>query len=173
MSKVWAAWRTWSHYTEQLKMLEMKRKFATSLSAEQLSHLSEVDRLKHQLAEQKRKRADALIQKWRTGAMIPCFKEWQAWAKVQRQRKTDLMDKCFRRLAMSQLYASWRTWTGVVHKYRLIELGVGKAVAVDELRSTLGAVEARALAQKERLQANIIGVWQSNKVCLVGCWFVL
>ena len=86
---LWRAWRTWKLWVEHDKVDSIQRRF---------------DALNGELRDQKRKRAEAMIKRWSTRSVAPCFSHWREWSRERRKHKRELLEKTLSRLDNSLLW---------------------------------------------------------------------
>lgn len=89
---LWNTWRVWTSFVENSKVAE----------------------LRGAIVDEKRKRGEEMIKRWRNRSLTPAFQNWKAFATQRRAHKKELMDRILRRIKNAGLYAAWRQWTRVV-----------------------------------------------------------
>ena len=73
------------------------------------------------LQQQKSKRAEALLLRWRHHALVPAFRTWRETVKMQVRQKT-LMRRVLLRLRNVQLWQGFRIWRERVEQQRAVEV---------------------------------------------------
>jgi hypothetical protein len=97
---VWSAWRVWTSFVDQSR--------TTAFNA--------------QIAEHKRKRVVALVQRWRQASTTPVFLAWRTTAHNTRARKKMLLQRVLTRMERASLYRGFRQWRQSLDEQRVSEL---------------------------------------------------
>jgi len=131
---LWRGFRAW-------------RAFAESESVAQLHHQWDED-----VTNQKRKRAQEWIHRWRLAALIPAFRTWRLYVATRKERRLHLLDQTLRRMSHAALWKAFRTWTMFTEKEKIAEL-----------RANMDIQSKQASEQRTKLAEHMLMKWRMNR----------
>ena len=129
-----SGFRTWKHFISQTKLAWLRGKWA-----------EQKEGLDKELAEQKRKRIVALVQRWRGQSMATRFQQWRMYARTNKHKKRVRIEQVFRRMIHSSLWQGWRQWLNYCSLHKAHLARIASTTAMEQFQK-----ETRVAAQNVR-----------------------
>ena len=96
------AFRQWKLFAEHEHVEEMKSKFESAQHGLENENL----RLRGMIADERKKRATALIIRWKMHSLEPAFKAWRLHTAQRKLHKVDVMNRMLHRLDQADVWVS-------------------------------------------------------------------
>ena len=138
---LYRSFKRWKLFVEHDEVAHLETRFSEKYAA-----------LQGELVVSKRKRAAALIQRWRMASTTPSFQAWRKYAGDRRVRKRELLGKMLSRMGNLALYSGFKRWTLYVSQ------------------SQLAQMRARFVKQNSQLQGDLLLQKQKRVAALVQQW---
>jgi hypothetical protein len=125
----------------------------------------QVASLQAKLAQEKHKRAHAMIKRWRMQTIVPVFKAWKEHARDRKEHTRDLLAKMLRRFSNKHVWACWREWSLQVKHARTHELQAKHGKEVAQLRALLNSqkrsqTQHQIKAHRYHIQIKCFSLWK-------------
>lgn len=150
-SSLYKAWKQWNQFVLHQAMFVLRTRMQL-----------DSDSLSNALAQEKFKRAQALIARWRVQGVMHAFVAWKKLVADRKERQKALLTRILHRFtAHRDLVRAWRNWIEFLHSNRLRSL----QRTFDE--TNVGGLKLQLQYQKSQRLKLLVGKWMHNTVAPV------